>query len=337
MSVKPLLILFGLASLSAAGNGDEEPRRVYEKSCRSVAGIRAIAPLGERSGSGIVITPDGYLLTSSAIVPNGSREIRVWLPGARRVEAVVAGMSKRGDLTILKIDPARNSLTPMEFGEGKPRIGDSAYTIGNAFFSIINDDQPSFSAGIVSGIYNLPEERGGSSYTGQVVETSAAVNPGMEGGALLDGGGKLVGVLTPNYSIQRWLGAAIPLDVVRGDIERCIAAHRSAGANNGHEAERPASRGFIGIEVAERDGRLVVASVRKESPAWKRGIREGDVILAVTEKPVATGEEFRERFAALAEGDTVWLTVDVGGEGAVEKIKIILAAPPDGGTGEERE
>lgn len=311
-------------SLCAVAGGS--PADIYERAQKTVVGVRAVAALGERTGAGIILDADGYILTSSSIVPVSAKEVRVWINGATRVRAEIVGSVKEQELTIVKIDPKGLQLHPATLGSSAGvRVGDVAYTIGNAFFSIINDDQPSFSAGIVSGIYSLNEERGDATYVGQVVETTAAINPGMEGGALLDREGKVVGMITSNHSIQRWLGAAIPIDLLRKDIELLKAGRHPSQGGAVRETDRhEQGKGYLGIGVEAREGKIVVVSVDKEGPSWKKGIREGDVIVGIAGNKPSDAADFLRKLADVKAGAVIWLNIDIGGEGVVEELKIVL-------------
>src|SRR6185295_15617177 len=215
-------LLMGAGSLLAQDKppADDAHQAVYKKVVDSVVAVRAMATLGERSGSGVILSKEGLILTSYATCPDGSTNIRVWVKGPRLYTAEIVGTSKKEELTLLRIKP-RGELKPVELGEsGKIRTGEVSYTIGNAANSIILDDQPSFNVGVVSAIYRLADERANSTYTGQVIETTAAVNVGMEGAPCLNADGKMVGVVTLNYSPHRFLGTAIPMDEIRTSIER---------------------------------------------------------------------------------------------------------------------
>src|SRR5205814_3655503 len=135
-SVLAAALLLACAGSLAAQQTDDAHRAVYRKTADSVVAIRAMAPLGERSGSGVILSKDGYLLTSYAACPDGATNIRVWVKGPRLYTAEIVGTSKKDELTLLRIKP-RGELKPVELGEsGKVRTGEASYTIGNAANSI---------------------------------------------------------------------------------------------------------------------------------------------------------------------------------------------------------
>jgi S1-C subfamily serine protease len=310
-------LTFLLGALAAAQGIDDSHRRVYEKAAPSVVAVRALAPLGERSGSGVVLSADGLLLTSYAVCPEGSSNIRVWLPGPRRALAEIVAASKRDEITLLKIAP-KAPLVPLELGTSAGlRLGQVTYTLGNAANSIILDDQPSFNAGVISAAYRLTEPRAGSTYAGPVFETTAAVNVGMEGAPCLDPQGRLTGLVTLNYSPSRFLGVAIPVDELKPVIDRL----RRAGVPEA-DPTPAGGEGSLGLRLREQDGRVVVEAVDPGGPAARAGLGKGDVLLAVAGAPVKTAKDVADRLRGLEAGSVVTLRVDV--EGKPEDVAVEL-------------
>jgi serine protease Do len=299
-----------------AAQADEAHKRVYKQVVDSVVAVRSMATLGERSGSGVVLSKDGLILTSYAVCPDGATNIRVWVKGPRLYTAELVATSKKDELAILRIKP-RGELKAVELGEsGRVKPGQVSYTIGNAANSIILDDQPSFNVGVVSAVYRLSDERANSTYTGPVIETTAAVNVGMEGAPCLDGDGRMIGFVTLNYSPHRFLGTAIPIDELRTVIERL----KKPGVPVAEEL--PAGEGWIGLKVRTEGGKVVVDSVDKDGPAEIAGLGKGDVILQVANTPVKSTKEFEDVLKGLEAGSIVWFKADVAGR--VETFKVTL-------------
>lgn len=319
------ILAASLASLLSAplgfarGEQDAGHRKVYEKAAPSVVAIRALAPLGERSGTGVIISGDGLVLTSYAVCPEGASNIRVWVKGPRKYTAELVGTSKKDELALLRIRP-KEELKPVEFGESaKVRVGQVSYTIGNAANSLIIDDQPSFNVGIVSGIYRLSEERANSTYVGTVIETTAAVNVGMEGAPCLDPDGRMIGFVTLNYSPHRFLGTAIPLDQLKPVIER-IRQEKPAAAEEA--APEAAGEGYAGLKYRQEGAKIVVSEVDPEGPAARAGLQKGDVIVGVGSVKLKTAAELYERLKGLEAGSVVWFAVDL--DGATDQVKVVL-------------
>ncbi|HYE99886.1 MAG TPA: S1C family serine protease [Planctomycetota bacterium] len=316
-----LLLTLAAGASADAQVSEKVHRAVYERARESVVAVRALAPLGERSGTGIVLSADGLLLTSYAVCPEGSTKIRVWTPGPRRADAEIVAASPRDEITLLRIKPER-PLRPAELGHSADvRVGQPAYTLGNAANSIILDDQPSFQTGLVSAAYRLDQARAGARWTGWVLETTAAVNVGMDGAPCLDAAGRVIGVVTQNYSPHRFLGAVIPVDELRPVIERLRTETRGTAADS---AAAPAGEGTLGATFKDEGGRVVIASVDKEGPADLAGLVPGDVVVAVGGRPVKSAREAAERLGGLEAGSLVRLSVELGGR--AEELRIPLEA-----------
>ncbi len=296
---------------------DEAHRRVYRGVVDSVVAVRALAPLGERSGTGFVLEADGLILTSYASCPEGSSDIRVWTKGPRLHAATFVAASKEHELTLLRIK-AGGPLKPAALGTSAAlRVGQRSYTIGNAANSMIIDDQPSFNLGILSALYRLDEARANSTYRGPVFETTAAVNVGMEGAPCLDAQGRVVGIVTLNYSPHRFLGVAIPIDEILPVLKRLKAEVLLPDA-----PLPPAREGGVGLTLKQDGARLVVSEVRAGGPADRAGIGPGDVLLEVGEQPVRTLADYRARMSGLEAGGVVWFKLEIGGR--PERVKLAL-------------
>jgi len=308
--------LLAAGAAAVAQVPDEAHRKIYDRTVHSVVAIRALAPLGERSGSGVILSKEGLLLTSYAVCPEGSTKIRVWVHGPKLYEAEIVGTSKKDELVLLKIRP-RGELKPVELGSSAGvKVGDLSYTLGNAANSMIIDDQPSLNVGIVSGFYRLTEDRASSTYIGLVLETTAAVNVGMEGAPFLDAAGRMVGMVCLNYSPNRFLGNAIPIDELKPAIERI----RKEKAPPDEAATGEGGEGALGMKLRESNGKLVVDEVDADGPAKRAGFGKGDVILEVGNAKVKTPAEVAERLKGLEAGSIVWIRV----EGESQPFKIVL-------------
>ena len=299
-------------------SGEESHRAVLEKAADSVVGIRTMAVLGERSGSGVVLTKDGLILTSYSTCPSSADQIRVYLRGPRLLLAKLVATSRDLEFSLLKVEP-KGDLVPIEFGDSAAvKVGDASYTLGNASNSIINNDSASLAVGIISALYTLREAKELSNYTGPVFETTAAVNVGMEGSPLLDGKGRMVGLVTLNYSPSRFLGNAIPIAPVRAAIDKLRAESISGPPPTGEAAP-----GYLGLSVADRNGRVVVETVDAGSPADKGGLARGTVLVAIGGRALKDAADFRTLLKELKEGDLLFLKVN--DSGSVVDLKIPLA------------
>ncbi|MBI4564956.1 MAG: trypsin-like peptidase domain-containing protein [Planctomycetes bacterium] len=296
----------------------ESQADVYDATVDSVVGIRTMAPLGERSGTGVVLDPEGLILTSYSIAPEGASNIRVWFHGPRFLPAELVATDRSHEISLLRVKP-RGPLKPIAWGDSSAvKVGDVAYTIGNAANAIINNDAAALNAGLISGRYRLTEDRANATYTGTVIETTAAVNVGMEGAPLLDVKGRMVGFVTLNYSPSRFLGAAIPVDVLKPAVERLKSGERAVDVVAGGEA----GEGYLGATFLDRAGRVIVDKVEKGSPAERMGLIRGIRILAIGSTPVKSAQELNDALKALRAGSTIFLKID--DEGLVSELTVQL-------------
>ncbi|MBS3762361.1 MAG: trypsin-like peptidase domain-containing protein, partial [Planctomycetes bacterium] len=160
-------------------------------------------------GTGVVISPDGYILTSTTVIPpEAEKTILIYFADHSRREATLVESATRVEASLLKVDA--DGLPYVPLAETLPELGERAYTFGNARHMLRRSAQASFSAGRITGIYDVGSASGLSSYEGLAIETDAAINPGQDGGPLLDSEGKLAGIVSLSFSDARWLGVAVP-------------------------------------------------------------------------------------------------------------------------------
>jgi S1-C subfamily serine protease len=163
------------------------------------------------SGSGIVVSPDGHVLTATSVVPLGAGEIKVLFPGFVSRDAVVVAADEKLAVTLLKVDAQGLPFLPLS--RGLPEVGATVYTAGDVENSMRTSGRASLSRGIVSGIYDVPACPE-ADYAGVAIETTAAVNPGSDGGPLVDATGAVCGVITLGVLPLRWQGTAVPAQVL---------------------------------------------------------------------------------------------------------------------------
>jgi len=326
MKMTATLLLLCTPAVAWAQGTEENHRKVYDATVDSVVAIRAMAPLGERSGSGVFLTKEGLIITSYSVVPEGSTKIRIWTKGPRQYTGEIVATSKRDEVTLVKVLPrdAKTALPPfkpMVFGDSsKTQQGDVSYTLGNASNSLINDDSPSFNVGVISATYRLNKERANSSYVGAVFETTAAVNVGIEGGPLLNGKGEMIGMVTLNYSPSRFLGAAIPWQFLKDPV---ALLKDNPGKNPGGDGpDVPQGEGAFGATVADKGGKVTITAVEKGGAAEAAGLTEGTVILAVGDVALKTSADFAAKIKGLEAGTRIYLKVVI--DGLEDKVTIEL-------------
>ncbi len=176
-------------------------------------------PLERYYGTGAVVTADGYILTSTTVVPPGSKKIRVYFTDQSHKDAALVELDETVEATLLKVEAA--DLAHLPVATDLPEVGERAYTFGNAHNMIRTGEHASFSVGVISGVYPVTSADGQSSYAGIAIETDAAINPGQDGGPLLNSRGQLLGVISLSYSDTRWQGMTAPITRVRKALRAC--------------------------------------------------------------------------------------------------------------------
>ncbi|WP_151632858.1 Do family serine endopeptidase [Noviherbaspirillum aerium] len=252
-------------------------------------------------GSGVVISPQGYVLTNNHVIETAD-EIEVALADGRKAVAKVVGTDPETDLAVVKIDLP--NLPAITLGNAdQARVGDVVLAIGNPF-----GVGQTVTMGIVSA---LGRNHLGINTFENFIQTDAAINPGNSGGALIDSSGNLLGINTAIYSRSGGslgIGFAIPVTTVKDVMESIIATGQKV-------------RGWIGVEpqditpeLAEsfgltRKSGAIIAGVLKGGPADKAGIRPGDILVAVEGKPVSDTTDMLNLIAQLAPGNKAKMTV----------------------------
>lgn len=255
------------------------------------------------SGSGVIISPDGYIVTCNHVIENASR-IQVTLYDNRSFRASVVGADPSTDIALLKIDA--NNLPFMEFGDSdKLRVGDWVLAVGNPF-----NLTSTVTAGIVSAkgrtLGLLREKFRVESF----IQTDAAVNPGNSGGALVNLEGKLVGINTAIASMTGTFAGysfAVPASIAQKVVEDLRKYGKVQRALLGVMVENLTSERQSELEVPVSQG-AYVSDVYGGSAAEEAGIRAGDVIVEIDGKPVHSASELTELVARHRPGDQIRIT-----------------------------
>jgi len=241
----------------------------------------------EGGGSGVVITSDGFVLTSAHVVAGRHSEGRASFSDGRDLDFALVGADPLSDLAVLRV--TGESLVPAELGDAERlRVGQLVVAIGNP-----HGFGGSVTAGVVSALGRSLPTRAGSTMriVDNVIQTDAALNPGNSGGALADGQGRVVGINTAVAGFG--LGLAVPINTA---TRRIIGGLMSQGRFR---------RAYLGLGGGERPlpprlarqlGRqacVEIVQVVAESPAEHAGLRPGDLIVAVDAQPVTGMNELQ--------------------------------------------
>ena len=284
--------------------------RIYQKNVVSMVSIRAESDKTVSSGTGIILTEDGYLITNAHVVAGADRVQAVfWNNRAAQVELV--GFNAGEDLAVLKADVT--GLTPAEFGSSDAlRCGDPVAALGDplGYRSSITD-------GIVSALDRDVSMGGGR--TMQLIQTSAAINFGNSGGALINQYGQVVGVTTIKIVARdgstESMGFAIPSVRVKYVVDRLIAG----------VPVRTAALGITVSTVQADEGGLEVLLVDASSDAAAQGIRPGDVLKEVNGQTITGADVLRRLKLTMAPGDRVTLTWSRDGQSRTAQVAMMDA------------
>jgi Do/DeqQ family serine protease len=273
-------------------------------------------------GSGVVIDASGLVVTNNHVI-DGADQVKVSLADKREFEAEIVLKDSRSDLAVLRIKAQNERFPVLEFADSDAlEVGDVVLAIGNPFAV-----GQTVTHGIVSAVART--QVGITDYQ-FFIQTDAAINPGNSGGALVDLGGRIVGINTAIFSRSggsQGIGFAIPANMVKV----VVASAKSGGST----VKRPwlgARLQAVTPEIAEslglkRPAGALIATVTSASPAGRGGLKTSDLIVAIDGQPVEDPNAFEYRFATKAIGGSVRLGVVRAGKEIA--VAVALEAVPD--------
>lgn len=255
-------------------------------------------------GSGFIISEDGYIVTNNHVVSKAD-EITVILKGGKKTyKAKIVGTDPDTDLALLKID-AKEKLPYLTFGNSdEMRPGDWVIAIGNPF---------GLDHTVTAGIISAKGRVIGAGPYDNFLQTDASINPGNSGGPLLNLKGEVIGINTAIVASGQGIGFAIPSNMAKEVIEQL-------------KEYKVVKRGWLGVSIQDVDENTakaiglsepkgaLVANVFENQPADKAGIKVGDVIIAVNDKPVENSRELTRAIGNLKPGIKAKITIWRNGE-----------------------
>lgn len=301
------------------GAGALSLQEIYEQVRPSVVSVVCTTQGGSSTGSGVILSEDGYLVTNQHVI-SGATAIEIILSDDSRYPATVVGSDSVADLAVLSIQA--ENLTAAQFGDSeKLRVGDTVAAIGDPLGVSFRG---TLTNGIVSAI-SRDVTIGGREMT--LIQTNAALNSGNSGGPLINCYGQIVGINTAKIADYadtagvEGLGFAIPSTTVKEIVSQLLS--------QGYVSGRP----YLGIHLEELTGfyqrfykipaGLYISSVDENSPAAQAGITRGDLLLEVDGESVTSTEDFSRIFYNHQPGDTLDLTIYRAGYRAT--IRVTLA------------
>ena len=300
-------------SATSSDSGVLSPHDVYQAAKDSVAYVTT----GSGTGSGFVISDDGYIVTNAHVVEGANGQIKAKIGDGKTLDAKLVGQDASTDLALLKV--SATNLKPLALGDSSSvQVGDPAYAIGNPFGL-----DRTLTTGVVSALQREISSPNGFSID-NVIQTDAAINPGNSGGPLFNTAGQVIGVNSqiesPNASGSGQagnvgIGFAIPADTVRS----VVAQLRASGK---------ASHAYLGVSTQDASGAgAQVAQVTSGGPAAAGGLRAGDVITSVGGKAVDDSTALSALVDEHKAGDSV--QVEVTRSGAKKTLTVKLGERPD--------
>jgi Do/DeqQ family serine protease len=270
------------------------------------------------SGSGVIISPDGYIATNNHVVANGE-QIEVTLNDNKTYKAKLVGADPVTDVALLKVDA--EDLPVIPFGDSDSlRLGEWVLAIGSPF-----NLRSTITAGIVSAKGRSLPDMSGEFKIESFIQTDAAVNPGNSGGALVNTKGELVGINTAiasNTGSYTGYSFAVPVSIVKkvvddikefGTVQRAMLGISMTELTQELAALAGMKGDFSGVYIAE---------LNKGGAAYKAGVREGDVLVAINGKKMKDPSEVQATVNSYKPGDKIELLVCRDGKESVYEAEL---------------
>ncbi|MBI2123143.1 MAG: trypsin-like peptidase domain-containing protein [Armatimonadetes bacterium] len=254
----------------------------------------------EGAGSGVIVSPDGYILTNNHVVET-AQQIKVTLLSGKTLPARVIGTDRFSDLAVVKVE--MSGLPAATLGRSSAlRVGQMAIAIGNPFGL-----GHTVTVGVISALNR--NIRVPNLIIENLVQTDAAINPGNSGGALVDSRGEVIGINTAIVRDAQGIGFAIPIDTARAIMDQLIRQQRVVrpyvGVVWGGDVDANIARQY-NLPV---DHGVIVRDVDQNGPAAAAGIRPEDIIISLDRAPVANWNDFIRALFNKRPGDAVRIEV----------------------------
>ena len=296
--------------------GEYTRAQICEIAAPSVVGIDVIAPVTywgrvyetEGSGSGVILTTDGYIATCAHVV-DGASSIKVTLNDDTSYDATIVGSDSRNDLAIIKIDA--ENLVAAEIGDSNMlTVGEDVIAIGNP----LGELRGTATSGIISALRRPVVI---DSVEMELVQTDAAISPGNSGGGLFNASGKLIGIVNAKASGNNaeGLGFAIPINDVLSEINDLLHYGYITGrAYLGVYTQNVSLRSDYGYWLSNSVYCVQITDVVAGGAAEKAGLKTGDLILAIDDKNVSSNDDLADAIAGYNAGDSAVLTIQRDGQ-----------------------
>ena len=259
------------------------------------------------SGSGVILTEDGYIATCAHVV-EGAKSVQVTLNDDTSYDATIVGVDTRNDIAIIKIEAT--GLAPASLGDSAMlTVGEDVIAIGNP----LGELRGTATSGIISAVKRSVEVEGN---TMELVQTDAAISPGNSGGGLFNSSGKLNGIVNAKVSdtSAEGLGFAIPVNNVLKEINDLLHYGYVTGrAYLGVYTQNVTLRSDYGYFFSNGTNCVQIADIVKDSAADRAGLQVGDLILALDDTAVTSNSDLTDLIARYNAGDTATFTIQRNG------------------------
>ena len=261
----------------------------------------------EGAGSGVIIAPDGFVLTNHHVVER-AKEVEVGLTDGRTFPAHIVGSDPATDLAVVRAEAS--NLPTAELGDSDSlRVGQLAIAIGNPL-----GFQSTVSTGVISALGRALRSQSGRLIE-NVIQTDVALNPGNSGGPLVDSRGHVIGINTAMIFMAQGISFAVPVNTARWVVGELVTRGKVKRAYLGMAGQvRPIGRRFqrqFGLTVATA---VEIISVEERGPAHRAGLREGDLVVGVNGEGIASVDDIHRLLTGWPAASSLSLTILRNGE-----------------------
>ena len=260
-------------------------------------------------GTGVIIDEEGLILTNEHVV-HGADKVTVTLPDGREFKGQIKGTDLRSDLAVIKID-AKN-LPAAELGDSDQiKSGQWAIAVGNPFGWAVGGTEPSITVGVISALHRSIRIGGAERDYSDLIQTDAAINPGNSGGPLVNLYGQIIGINVAIFSTTggyQGIGFAIPVNVAKSVLGDLIQGKKVLYGWLGINVQDVSEDLQQHFKLSSQEG-VIVARVLEHSPAEKAGLKDGDVIVALSDQPVKNVHQMLKEVARAKVGQKMPLKV----------------------------
>lgn len=279
-------------------------------------------------GSGVIVSPNGYILTNNHVAGGSNKRLVVSLIDGRNIDGTTAWADPVLDLAIVKINA--DNLPTIPLGDANTlQVGEPAIAIGNPLGLQF---QRTVTSGIISALnrtIQISSEQGGSNYMEDLIQTDASINPGNSGGPLLNSKGQVVGINTIKVTSAEGMGFAVPINAAIPAINKFVSKGQFTETYMGIFAYDKDVIPYLNSSI-KLDNGIYVSNVDEAGPAYRSGIHVGCIITKVDGIPMNTMMQLRAYIYSKEPGDTI--NVTHLSQGKEMTVPVRLAAKVDSNT-----